>query len=81
MASNKEAAGTDAKEAETFRKIERDLYPLSEARQLLGGVSTASLYRWEAEERIKLVRICKRVFMSADEIARITSGGAENKAA
>jgi hypothetical protein len=63
------------------KKIERDLYPLKEARQLLGGVSPASIYRWASQGRIKLTRLGGSTFISAEEIARLAREGFENKAA
>lgn len=54
----------------------RELYPLREARAKLGGVSTASIYRWAAQGKIRLTKIGERTFISASEIARIVTEGA-----
>jgi hypothetical protein len=51
--------------------VARDLYPLNEARERLGGASNASLYRWAKQGKIRLVKLGGRTFVSAAEIARL----------
>ncbi|WP_374308224.1 hypothetical protein [Methylocella sp.] len=53
----------------------RALYPLKEARYLLGGRSLASLYRDALEGRLRLTKINGRTYVSAAEIARLARGG------
>ena len=49
------------------------LNPLPEFRKKLGGISAATLYRWEKEQRVKLVRIGGRTFGPKSEVVRLTS--------
>jgi hypothetical protein len=54
----------------------RDLYPIDEGRQKLGGVSAASVYRWAKQGKIRLTKLGARTFISAAEIARLTGSAA-----
>lgn len=53
---------------------ERRLYPVTEARQLLGGMSHGLFYDQVNKNRIRLTKIGRRSFVSAEEIARIAKG-------
>lgn len=53
----------------------RDLYPLREARQLLGGIAHSTAYEMIGEGRLRVVHIGRRVFVPRAEIARIVAGG------
>lgn len=48
----------------------RRLYPIEEARQLIGGVSRATFYELVKSGRIAVVHIGRRTFVEAGEIAR-----------
>ncbi len=52
----------------------RELYPIPEARHLLGGRSPASIYRDARLGRLRLTKIGGRTYVSADEIARLAAG-------
>lgn len=52
------------------------LHPLPEFRKRLGNISAATLYRWEKEQRVKLVRIGGRTFGPESELARLTASAA-----
>ena len=55
----------------------RLLYPLPEAREKLGGISHSNFYNLVADGAIRLTKIGRRSFVSADEleafVARCTS--------
>lgn len=58
----------------------RALYPLPEARQLLGGIGHTCLYALVKNGQLRLTKVGRRSFVSADEIQRFvaslpTSGG------
>lgn len=52
----------------------RELYPIPEARQLLGGLSHAGFYSRVRDGQITLVHLGRRSYVSAATIARIVSG-------
>lgn len=54
----------------------RDLYPLPEGCQKLGGVAPSSVYRWAKQGKIRLTKLGARTFISAGEIARLTGSAA-----
>lgn len=54
----------------------RALYPIREARQLLGGWSNSFFYEQVAKGVVRLVKVGRRSFVSAEEIARIARGEA-----
>lgn len=54
----------------------RALYPVKEARQIWGGMAHSTFYKLLAERKIRLVRLGRRVYVPADEIARIARGEA-----
>ena len=54
----------------------RVLYPVPEARELLGGISHTTFYKLVNEEHIRLIKLGRRSFVSADEIRRIAGGEA-----
>jgi hypothetical protein len=51
----------------------RALYPIKEARFLLGSISTATIYRLAAKGEIKITKFGDRSFISSAEIARLSS--------
>lgn len=51
----------------------RALYPIGEARRLLGGISAATVYRLAAGGKIKITKVGDRSFISAAEIARLSA--------
>jgi hypothetical protein len=51
----------------------RALYPIKEARSLLGSISTATIYRLAAKGKIKITKVGDRSFISAAEIARLSA--------
>jgi hypothetical protein len=51
----------------------RQLYPLPEAQERLGGVSRVMLYRLANEGRLKMLKIGRRTFVSATEIDRFVA--------
>jgi hypothetical protein len=51
------------------------LYSLEEASGELGGVSTWTLRKHAGQGTLKLTRVGRRVFLSADEVARIGREG------
>lgn len=53
---------------------ERRAYPLSEASELLGGISRRTLYDMEDRGELRMVRIGRRVFVPASEIERLVAG-------
>lgn len=55
----------------------RDLYPLDEAAQRLGGVSEALLHKLRASGQVRFTKIGARVFISANEIERLIRDGTE----
>lgn len=55
-------------DTETITK--RDLYPIPEAMQRLGGISRSLFYELVARGAISTVRIGRRRFVTADEIER-----------
>jgi len=52
----------------------RAAYPLKEARVLLGDPSSATIYRWEAQGIIRLVRVGGRTLVPYAEIIRLAGG-------
>lgn len=60
---------------------QREIYPIDEACTKLGNVSRASIYRWAAQGKIRLVKIGGRTFISGAEIARLSRGDEPAKAA
>jgi hypothetical protein len=50
---------------------QRFLYPVPEARQLLGGIGHTTFYAMVKAGEIKLVKIRGRSFVSASELRRI----------
>jgi hypothetical protein len=52
---------------------QRKLYPLPEGRVLLGGISTATIYRLAAAGKLKLTKIGDRSFISDAEIERLSA--------
>jgi hypothetical protein len=56
---------------------ERDIYPLHEAAQRLGGVSEALLHKLRAAGLVRFTKIGARVFLSANEIERLIRDGTE----
>jgi hypothetical protein len=55
-------------------RADRELYPIDEARQLLGNISAATFFRWRNEDKIRTVKIGKRRFVPRAEITRLASG-------
>lgn len=55
---------------------DRDLYPLPEAAERLGGISRSLIYKMIEAGEIHTVRLGRRVFIAADEITRIVNGAA-----
>ena len=55
----------------------RLLYPISEARQILGGIGHSLFYELVKAGNIKLTRIRGRSFVSASEIQRLADEGAD----
>lgn len=53
---------------------QRALHSLAEGQAILGNPSRATIYRWERQGLIELVRIGGRTFIPAREIARLTAG-------
>ena len=53
----------------------RNLYPLSEAADSLGGISIWTIRKHVARGSIAVVRIGKRVFLRSEEIERIREEG------
>jgi hypothetical protein len=51
-------------EAQTEWPPERMLYPISEVRQKLGGISPTTFYQLVADEQIVIVKIGRRSFVS-----------------
>lgn len=49
------------------------LLPLPEFRRRLGNVSKATIYRWEHDGKINLIRIGGRTFGSEAELARLSN--------
>jgi hypothetical protein len=47
---------------------ERMLYPISEVRQKLGGISQTTFYQLVADEQIAVVKIGRRSFVSAADL-------------
>lgn len=60
---------------ETLHVPERALYPVKEARHLLGGLSQAGFYNFAKAQQIQLVRLGRRTFVPSAEIARIAKDG------
>lgn len=60
----------------TTEKPQRLLYPIPEARQLLGGIGHSFFYSLVKAGKIKLTRIRGRSFVSASEIARVAEDAA-----
>ena len=58
-----------------MEKQESKLFSLEAATEPLGGVSQWTLRKHAASGSLKIVRIGKRVFVPADEIARIQREG------
>jgi hypothetical protein len=50
----------------------RAMYPIREARQQLGGISHTTFYHLVSKDEIRLIKLGRRSFVSADEIRRIT---------
>ena len=48
----------------------RALYPVPEARRLLGGISHTGFYKLVKQEQLKLSKIGRRSFVSSAEINR-----------
>ena len=48
----------------------RALYPVPEARRLLGGISHTGFYKLVKQEQLKLSKIGRRSFVSSMEINR-----------
>jgi excisionase family DNA binding protein len=55
---------------------DRALYTVAEARQLLGSIGHSTLYGLVAAGKIRIIKIGRRTYVSADEIARIARDGA-----
>jgi hypothetical protein len=51
------------------------LYSLEEASRELGGVSTWTLRKHAGQGSLKVTRVGRRVFVNADELARISEQG------
>ncbi len=49
---------------------DRALYPIPEARRLLGGISHSCFYELIKQEKLKLSKIGRRSFVSSAEINR-----------
>lgn len=47
---------------------DRILYPLTEARQLLGGIGKSSFYKLVGNGQISVVKVGNRTFVHADEL-------------
>jgi hypothetical protein len=56
-------------------RSERDLYPLQEARERLGGISRALLYSLVRDGEVKLTKLGRRSFISGDELRRVAKRG------
>ena len=50
--------------------VDRALYPIPEARRLLGGISHSCFYELIKQEKLKLSKIGRRSFVSSTEINR-----------
>ena len=50
--------------------VARALYPIPEARRLLGGISHSCFYALIKQEKLKLSKIGRRSFVSSAEINR-----------
>ncbi len=55
---------------------ERILYPINEARRLLGGVCRATLYKLIDDGELRTVRLGRRRLVPADEINRLAQEAA-----
>jgi hypothetical protein len=55
---------------------DRALYTVAETRQLLGSIGHSTLYGLIAAGKIRPVKIGRRTYVSADEIARVARDGA-----
>lgn len=53
---------------------ERELYPVAEARQLLGGLSHSCFYSAVGRGDIDLVKVGRRSFVAKSTIQRIAGG-------
>jgi len=58
----------------------RDLYPVGEAMERLGGLSRTTLYELMKSGRLRSTRIGRRVFISAEEIDRFIKSLHEERA-
>ena len=50
--------------------VDRALYPIPEARRLLGGISHSCFYELIKQGKLKLLKIGRRSFVSSAEINR-----------
>lgn len=50
---------------------QRLLYPVPEARQLLGGIGHSTFYAWVKADKIRLTKIGGRSFVSGPELKRV----------
>jgi hypothetical protein len=55
-------------QAQTDWPPERMLYPISEVRQKLGGISPTTFYQLVADEQIAVVKIGRRSFVTAADL-------------
>ena len=53
----------------------RAMYPIPEAREQLGGISHTKFYELVGEGKVRLIKLGRRSFVSAEEIRRIAAGG------
>lgn len=53
----------------------REMYPIAEARQMLGGMSHSAFYDRVREGVIPLIAIGRRRYVAAETIRRIVGGG------
>ena len=56
------------------------LYPVEEACRRLGGISRANFYRRVADGRIRVVRLGRRTFVTAGEVARVICAASSGEA-
>ena len=55
---------------------QRLLYSVAEAKQLLGGISQTTFYELLKNGDLAVVRIGRRTYVAADELARLAREGA-----
>lgn len=70
MEIQKEIAERALAAKSTATLTQRDLYPIPEVRQRLGGISHTSFYEIVKRCEIKIVKIGRRSFVTAAEIGR-----------